>query len=331
MAESTYRISFTPRPGSLGTQVDYRVQNGSWITPSSPPNPTTLGYYDLSLTKGQTYNIRLSSTGIKCAPKYQYITIAVPLDSNCCAAGYTLSPDGTYCYKEETVPPTTVQSDICFAASKLVTQYSSSGTYLYNTGYTTTLSGTSTLLTTQPQWKEQTGQAVGPMNRDGVWVDANCDGTQDALTTGYRLNMTAVIHLTTPKTLYIGMGGDNTFRAELNGVVVVDRNNTGDSDNFNFFHVFPVDFPAGTNYVNFSGVGDGSTQDSLAAVIYDNTASEITSATSDAQLNRLFHSGSLVGGRLDIATCPDGYFLDTSGGQGSYVCKRVLTDSPFSC
>lgn len=331
MSEVTYRITFSPRPGALETQVDYRLQNGSWQTPVSPPNPTTLPYYDISLTRGQTYNIRLSSIGTHCAPRYKYLTIEVPLSGDCCAMGYTLSPDGTYCYKEESIPPTIVQGNICFAASQLASQYSSSGTFLYDPGYNDDLTTeTHTLLTTS-YWKEGAGTVTGPMNREGIWVDTDCNGVKDGLTAGQVLQITVPVVLPMPKTLYIGVGGDNTFRFDLNGTIIVDRDASFLGDNFNIWHLMPVDFPSGTTYVTFQAVGDGTTNDSFAAVIYDNVAADFASTTTDTDLNILFQTSSLIGGSLDIATCPSGYFLDTSGGQGNYVCKRVLTDAPFSC
>lgn len=74
----TYRLSFTPTPGSFGTLIEYKATTSSvWITPSTAPNPTTLDYYDLILDEATTYNIRVSSVAYNCTITYKYYTIVV--------------------------------------------------------------------------------------------------------------------------------------------------------------------------------------------------------------------------------------------------------------
>ncbi len=43
----------------------------------------------------------------------------------------------------------------------------------------------------------------------------------------------------------------------------------------------------------------------------------------DTGLNVLFTTASLRGQHIDIATCPAGYSLDTSGGSGNYICRTI--------
>lgn len=76
----TYRLTFTPTPGSIGTLIEYKSTAGSvWIQPSSSPNPTTLNFYDLSLAEGASYNIRISSVSAECSNNYFIHTkITVP-------------------------------------------------------------------------------------------------------------------------------------------------------------------------------------------------------------------------------------------------------------
>jgi hypothetical protein len=337
MPDISYRISFTPTPGASATRLDYRLSTSPvWITPTAPVNPTTLPYYDLALTPGNNYDVRLSALG-SCSPRYTYLSIIVPLGGNCCPAGYSLSPDGTYCVRELVSSPTIVQSDICFATSQLAGQYSSGGAKIYDPGYDAHLSASSTFTSLLgPEWQEVPGGLSGPMNRNGIWVDTNCDGVKDVLSSGQVLQITATINLTAPQTLYVGIGGDNTFKIDLNGTTVVDCSNTfpaggHPSDNFNFWHLIPIVFPSGTSYLTMSGVGDGSTNDCFAAVVYDNSSTELSAATDDTTLNILFQSVDLRGGHLDIATCPSGYFLDTSGGTGHYQCKKIETTPSTPC
>lgn len=332
MPSIVYNVTFTPTVGSLGTLIEYKNSEDSvWITPNAPANPTSLATYPLSLETENSYNIRVSSYGGSCTPKYKIVNVTVTSSGNCCPEGYTLSPDTTYCFQEDTVAPTIIETDYCLAVSQLNTQYSSAGTYLYDPGYTTQLAGSSTLLTTEPQWKEQAGQVLGPMNRDGVWVDSDCNGTKDPLTVGQTLIITYPIYIVSPMTVYIGIGGDNTFSLRHNGTVIVDRDVTFGGDNFNFWHVFPLDLVSGVNYLTFEAVGDGSTNDSFAAAVYNNTSGEITAATDDSELNILFHTAQLIGDPIQIAACPDDYFLDTSEGPGSYICRKITTTSSTPC
>ena len=333
-----YNINFTPTIGSMGTLIEYKEAGDTvWITPTTPTNPTTLSTYPLSLNTETSYNIRVSSYGCSGTPKYKIINITVPENGNCCPDGFYLSVDESFCYQELTVAPTIIQSNICLAVSQLATQYSSAGTYLYDIGFTDHLVGSSTLLTTQPLWREQSGQVLGPMNRDGVWVDTDCNGTKDPLTSGQVLQITYLLTLPSPATMYVGIGGDNTFKLELNGEVIVDCDQTNPAggppsgNNFNFWHVFPVYLIAGDNYFTFSGVGDGSTNDSFAAVIYDNTEAEILAATTEGDLSIVFRTSDLIGDVIDIATCPATYFLDTTAGADNYVCRKITTTVTTPC
>lgn len=331
MSVVTYRLTWDPVGGSNGYTVEYRAEGDTvYTTPSTSPNPTLNTYYDLVLESNTTYTIRLVSNGTLCTAKPRYFTFST-ISGNCCSDGYTLSPDESYCYQILLTAPTIIQSDICLAVSQLVTQYSSAGSRLYAPGYSTTLSGTYTALATQPQWKETTGQVTGPMNREAVWVDTDCNGTKDPLTAGQVLQLTIQIYTATAKTVYVGIGGDNTFRLDVNGTTIVDRNATFAGDNFNYWHVFPVNISSGTSYFNFRAVGDGTTNDAFAAVIYNNTQAELVAATLDSQLDILFRTSDYIGVHIDIATCPTNYFLDTTGGQGNYECTRVLNASPIEC
>lgn len=348
MASLLYTISFTPAIGNYGTLIEYKaVGDVDWTTPSSPVNPTSLTSYPLTLQTGVNYVIRLSSNGIACSRKYVFL--AVPVGA-CCPDGYTISPDGTYCSIEATEPPSIVQSNICLAPSQLAGQYSSTGTFLMNAGYDVNLNGSYTALTTT-YWKEAPASVSGPMNREAVWVDTDCNGTKDALTAGQTLQITFPYYTAVAKTVYIGIGGDNTFKVNVNGVDVACAGinsvpiggtptcptaggfGASVSANFNIFWLFPVALQSGTNYITISGVGDGSTNDALGAVIYDNTAAELAAATSDGDLNILMQTSTYIGEHIDIATCnvDGGFFLDTSGGQGNYICRRVTITTPVDC
>ena len=325
-----YQVSWDAVAGATGYLIEYRASTDSvWITPSTSANPTLFTYYDLVLDTGATYYIRVSTQGTACISKYSLVTLMVP-SGNCCPVGYTLSPDETYCFQENTTSPTVEQSDICLAPSTRI-EYSGVGTKLFTSGYSSDLSSANyTLLTNVSQWKSSSS-ANGPMNRNGVWVDTDCNGTKDPLTAGQILQITIPITSSTAETVYVGVAGDNQFRVDVNGATVVERNNPSDNDNFYYWYVFPVVLNSGTTYFTFQWVGDGTVNDAGAAVIYNNTSTQISSATNDSQLDIIFQTQDYIGEHIDIATCPSGYFLDTSGGVGAYTCRQVLTTATEEC
>lgn len=328
-----YNFTWNPVPGSEGYLIEYRiVDSGTWITPNTTPNPTLNTNYSLSLTANTFYDVRISSDGgDNCSKKYTYYSLHTAAGV-CCPATYTLSPDSSYCYKLQTTSPTILQSNICLAPSQLANTYTKYGTRIYNPGYTTALAGTYTDIFTVTQWKDSLPFGVaGPMNRNGIWVDTDCNGSKDPLTIGQILQITVKVTSAIAKTLYVGIAGDNTFRLDVNGVTVVDRNSTYGTINFDVWHVIPVNIISGDNYFTFSAAGDGSVNDSFAAVIYNNTQTQLAAATTDVELDIIFQTQDYIGYHIDIATCPTNYFLDTSAGSGSYICRRVLTTATVSC
>lgn len=166
----------------------------------------------------------------------------------------------------------------------------------------------------------------GPMNRAGVWVDSDCDGDKDPLVVGQQLTLAYNYNnLGTERVAYVGIGADNQFTLKVNGNIVANTTQPTNTLNFNIWHIFPVTLIQGWNYFNAVAIGDGSVNDSIGMTIYDNTPIQLLAATSDSSLNVLFSSQSLISQHIDVASCPSGYNLDTSGGQGHYQCIRTLT------
>lgn len=250
-----------------------------------------------------------------------------------CPAGYTLSQDGTFCYQEQTQPPTITQTNYCVVGVALDV-WTDNGSRVYNPGHNTVLDwGTPgsqyTAITNVPQW-QSTGNnpPVGPMNRSAVWIDSDCNGVVDPLTSGTQVTLAWAYNNTGPaRTIYVGIAGDNQFEFRVNNNLIAQTANGG-GGGFKIFHIVPVQIVNGTNYFNIIGTGDGSTGDGISMVVYDNSPAQLIAATNDSQLNILFNSKSLNGQHIDIATCPPGWNLDTSGGQGNYVCRRIITTNP---
>jgi hypothetical protein len=251
-----------------------------------------------------------------------------------CPPGYTLSPDQSYCYLDETMPATITQSDYCLTSSRR-SEYTNALSRIYTPGFAVASTGSWTppasdvfaTMANIPQWKNS-GATNGPMNRAGVWIDSNCDGTKDSLTLGAQTTLACnIVNSGIARTIYVGIGADNYYQLKVNGTNVITSGASG--INFYIWHLFPITIQSGVNYINAVGTGDGGVNDSIGMVVYDNTALEIQNATDDSQLNILFTTANLIGQHIDVATCPPGWSLDISGGQGNYICKRTLTTPPI--
>lgn len=255
-----------------------------------------------------------------------------------CPDGYTLSVDGTYCYKIETMAPTITESDFCLAASPN-SAYTTYGSRIYNPGFSdSTLRITFPTanayifanLTLNGQWYNNTG-SVGPMNREAVWIDSDCDGGKDPLASGTQTTIACQFDNTAgvQRTIFVGIGSDNQFILKVNGATVATFTTPIETEAFRIWHIIPITVEPGINFINAVAIGDGSVNDAIGMVVYDNTAAQIQAATTDGALTIAFASHSLIGTHYDVATCEPGWSLDTSGGQGNYVCKRILTTPPL--
>lgn len=252
---------------------------------------------------------------------------------SCTTSGYTPTVDGSQCSKTTTIGATVTNSGYCLAKSTNGA-YSNYGARIYNPGFTlgTILIPYGTAdtyiygnMNVSPQWANPALSVyIGPMNREGIWIDSNCDGNKDPLTSGVQTTIASMYNnLGGPRTIFLGVGADNQFKVVVNGVTIVDTLSTVSTNQFKIWHIIPINLVAGINFFNIVATGDGTTNDSIAAVVYDNTAAQLYAATSDYTLSILFKSSSLIGTTFDVATCASGYSLDVSGGSGSYVCTKT--------
>lgn len=254
---------------------------------------------------------------------------------NCVGAGYVEAPSGTQCELVETQPADVQNSGFCLAVS-VNGAYSNYGTRIYNPGFTTGSlnAGVGVInpqifgYNTNPNWSNPGANTTdGPMNREGVWIDSNCDGTKNPLSGGAQTTVAYVYNNVGPaRQVFVGAGGDNQFQIVVNGTQIADTGIGGDLQ-FKYWHVMPVNIVAGPNFFNIVGTGDGGVDDSVAMIIYDNTAAQIQTAVTEASLTVLFRTSSLRGTSYDVATCPSGWSLDPSGGSGNYICVRTTYKS----
>ena len=262
-----------------------------------------------------------------------------PCDCTNAGVGYVVSPGGDQCELNEEEEPTITNPGYCLATSQNGA-YSNYCSRIYTNAFVDatmaidpftivplgvgTDPGIFQQLTLSGQWANDTASStLGPMNREGVWIDSDCDGNKNALGAGVQTTIAyAYNNVGATKTIYVGVGADNQFQLVVNGNIIATFGTGGDYQ-FKIWHIIPITVVPGINLINVIGTGDGSVNDAIGMVVYDNTAAEIAAATSDLDLNIPFASHTLRGTSFDVATCPLGYSLDTSGGQGNYICRRT--------
>lgn len=313
-----------------GWIVKYRIKGttGAYTTPVGSPYSTFPIVFTTTDPDGTLYEGTIQcDCGDVQSTLYNWVTPCA------CNATYAPSADGSQCEKHESEDPTITHSDYCLVAS-VNGAYSNYKMRIYTAGYV--LADLDTLTDTPnafgssnlaPYWANPTAlTTAGVFNRESVWIDSDCDGTIDPLAPGVKVTIAAqYTNSGAPKVVYIGVSGDNFFEVKVNGSSLINFNTVSDKS-FKIWHVLPVNIPTGTTYFNVIGTGDGTVSDAIAMVVYNNTAAEILAATSDADLNIIFKSSSLRGNHYDVATCDAGWTLDTSGGAGSYVCRRTLVE-----
>lgn len=330
-------VGFDPTPLSPKTLViKHRLTSdpdvdGSYITdgtdvPVGIDGILSPEFVISGLLNGTSYTVSVVSSCGGVNAKQEFVT-------ECgCPSGFVPSDDSGRCEKVETESPTVTHTDYCLAISRNGA-YANRFARIYNVGFSNSsialisapLSDVYAEMTLAPYWANPTlSTTLGVMNRNSVWIDSNCDGVKNALSAGEKATIAYNFNNAgAPRTIYIGVGADNQFVLKVNGTVIAQTTVPNSAENFKIFHIFPVDIISGNNDINVVATGDGSVNDAIAMVVYDNTRDEIKNATQDSDVEILFSSSELVGQHIDIATCRDGWSLDTSAGQGNYVCRKL--------
>ena len=336
-------ITFIPTLGSLGTKIEYRESTSStWITPSSPANPTVLSYYPLDLTPNRQYYIRVTTIGTTCGNSATLISVTTPSATNCCPDGYTLSADGTYCYLIESTAATAPTNPENIQYTPFV-DYTICGSYIYSPGYSVSGTGTSTKIpVSNTYWVNGAGNCItnqtitdGPLNRTAIWSTNNTGALQ---TVGFSV----CIDVPVTKTYYIGMGVDNYGTIKVDGTTIIAQDEASLNSQyglvvgapFKVWHIYPVVLYSGQRVVEIIGTNYGGPA-GFGCQIYNNTSTEIAAATSDAQLNIIFDSVNYVGQPLTLGSdgqgysCPNGYSLNIC--ESPYTCIKVTTAPTYDC
>lgn len=339
---ATYNITFTRTPGSYGTLIEYKsLDGGGWITPSNPANPTSADTYSLDLPGGHSYYIGVSSIGNTCSPQRRIIGPITVSPESCCPSTYTLSLDGSYCYKiEETAATAPTGGENSVATT--YASYSTCGSYIYNPGYAINGTGIATQISLSiPFWKNggtcaDNNTTDGPLNRTGLWAPSPMDN-QD-------IGFSVCIDILSTKTYYIGLGCDNYAIVNIDGNNIITQDATalgvqysvGPSATFKVWHIYPITLTAGSHVIELIGHNVTSNA-TIGAEIYDGTAADISGSASYSDLGShlIFSTKNYRGYPIQLGTggvgytCPSGYSLVAC--DIPYKCRRVDTTGTITC
>lgn len=300
-----------------------------------------------------SYTVWMYSTCGGIGTKDIFITL-----QSTCPSGYQLSPDGTYCYRQTSVP-----ADYIGGGSPYVICKNSNGAYntapthiMKLNGYDTSgvpLAGSQFIpvsINTGTFWfnPSPAQPTVGPLNRTGIWpcnslgqpCGSNCPPTNTDV--GFSRQFT----VPTTKTYYIGVGADNyatvTVQDNAGKRTVFTQDPTGignyfmESSNpaqsvFISWLVYPVTLNAGPVILEMVGVNLGSAA-VIGAEIYDNTESQLIAAAAYTDLNIIFSTNTDLGfvnlgenfqaGNYSCSAYP-GSSLVYDAGSNTYSCVTI--------
>jgi hypothetical protein len=318
------------------------------------PVPVTID----NLMAQTSYTVYMFSTCGGVGAKDIFITL-LPT----CPAGYTLSADGTYCYREVSVPADYIGGGspytICRNSS---TSYNTAPMHIMKVdGYDTQgvpLSGSQYIpvsVATGTYWYNPfpATNTRGPLNRAGIWPcgpgGVPCDDDCPPLNTD--VGFSRQFNVPTTKVYYIGVGADNYAKVTIQDSTglrtLFEQNPTAIG---NYFHdtgapdqqvfaswlIYPVLLNAGPVILGTVGVNTGSAG-VMGAEIYDNTEAELIAATQDSDLNFIFSTNPDLGfvslgenfsaGNYSCAAYPDTSLVYDSG-SNTYSCVKIETVPP---
>jgi hypothetical protein len=254
-----------------------------------------------------------------------------------CPTGYTLSPDGTYCFRETSVPADYVgggspyvicrNSNVSYNTAPThimkLNGYNDQGVPLAGSQYVPVSINTGTF------WYNPAPAQIdrGPLNRAGIWPCSStgqpCGSNCPPLNTDVGFSR----QLQVPETgiYYIGVGADNFAKVTVqdsDGRRVLFSQNptaigqyfgeTGDPQQqvFASWLIYPVLLNAGPVILETVGVNSGSAG-VMGAEIYNNSEAELIAATSYDDLDMIFSTNP----DLDFVNLGENFAL------GNYSCN----------
>jgi hypothetical protein len=312
------------------TGGSYQIDNlgGCTANVSATPTQTPTVTSTMTPTRTPTISITPTHTVTPTNSLSMFVTPSpsAPSSGCTCPSGYTPTIDGSRCVKTQTQGATSPTSGDTLTG-RTFSSYGNFGTVIYSTyNVDGTYIAAPTTITT-PFWSN-TGSTTtnGPLNRVGVWT-AVPQSNQD-------IGFSVCFNVAHPQTFYIGMGADNSCRVTLDGTTILNQDasalatqfGTDTQVTFKYWHVYPVTMQAGRHIIEVIGHNVGSAA-AVGFEIYNNTAAQISGATSYADLTLQFSSVTKVGQPVELGnngvgyTCPAGWSLVTC--DGAPYCQLV--------
>jgi hypothetical protein len=118
----------------------------------------------------------------------------------------------------------------------------------------------------------------GRLNQASLW-----SGSQGYVGTG---SLSFAVNAVTTKDYYVGIAADNYCSIYLDNVLKVAQTaNINDTNNFKYWHIYPINITAGIHTLLIRGInnaGPGANPGSMAVEIYDNTSTQISASIAAA-------------------------------------------------
>ena len=298
------------------------------ITPTITPSPSNTVTPTVTPTPSVTPSVTLTPS----------VTPTIPISPSCtCPVGYTASIGGQTCYSSSVAPAVSGSGPLQtpgYAGTNVA--WGDFGVRIYPVGgfnqngeltvANYAYQGLSQLTPTSSVDKFWSRR----LNSIGMWDGANqfwpgnADGS-GGVYPGF-LSMCTTFNAPTTKTYYIGLAGDNDVTVTINGVEFVNQPDNFSTDNFKWWHIYPVTLTAGLNIIEL-GNWNRSRIGSFAAEIYDNTLAQLTSSNDESDLNLIFSTGDYLPARTVVY--PDTRVLDVATNTWVFPVSKSYSDGPY--
>lgn len=283
---ATATVTWPAVSGAISYKIEYKkTSDVVWIIAN--PAQILLTQTITGLDSGTSYDFRVTATCAAGNGGSGYTTGTTP-----CIINVPLAQE----YISEAPIPN--PDTIGIATNRPNVNFGVSGTKIYPlNGFNpdgSLISGYSTTnITSASFWNNPTGiLGAGKLNATCVWRSNNCiTGAGWSLLTGEWIGFSFDYYSNTAgKILYVGMGAMDQFQIIVNGATIVSTPTTA-SDNYLWWHIYPIKLMHGNNIIYLMGKntsGSGLATPAFGAEIYDNTQSQLVSATSDLDLNIVY-------------------------------------------
>lgn len=259
-----------------------------------------------------------------------------------CEDGYIYNDASGKCEKV-TVTAITPSADSRVACKAADKSYTNFGVAIYDSFNINGTGVSNVYHTTDTYWSNPSANTTdGVLNRVALWACDTNGNTQAGgmLPFNEYIGFVFPVDLTSTKTYYVGIAGDNLVRIRLDCTTIVDMDpqavgtqyGSSSSDSaFKYWHIYPVTIPAGHHVIELTGLNYGLVA-GFGAEIYDNTKAQLISSTDGSGINVVFSTKNMVGKNLQVSssfsgTCPSGSCMDVDT-NGNLFCTSVDIADP---